>query len=68
MKPINGITTEVKVPTLGNVTPTLHVTWDPNKVKITTKQLQENLRNGDPSIEIVGNEDNHISMESRKCY
>jgi len=62
VKPINGITTEVKVPTLGNVTPTLHVTWDPNKVKITTKQLQENLRNGDPSIEIVGNEDNHISM------
>jgi L-seryl-tRNA(Ser) seleniumtransferase len=24
--------------------------------------LQENLRNGDPSIEIVGNEDNCISM------
>jgi L-seryl-tRNA(Ser) seleniumtransferase len=62
VKPINGITTEVKVPQLGNVTPTLHVTWDPNKVKITTKQLQENLRNSDPSIEIVGNEDNHISM------
>ena len=62
VKPVNGITTEVKVPQLGNVTPTLHVIWDPDKVKITTKQLQENLRNGDPSIEIVGNEDNHISM------
>jgi len=62
VKPINGITTEVKVPPLGNVTPTLHVTWDNTKVKITTKELQEHLRNGNPSIEIVGNEDNHISI------
>jgi len=62
VKPISGITTEVKVPPLGNVTPTLHVTWDKTKVKITTKELQEKLRNGNPSIEIVGNEDNHISI------
>jgi len=62
VKPIKGITTEIKVPPLGNVTPTLHVTWDKTKVKITTKELQEKLRNGNPSIEIVGNEDNHISI------
>lgn len=62
VKPIKGITTEIKVPPLGNVTPTLHVTWDNTKVKITTKELQEKLRNGNPSIEIVGNEDNHISI------
>ncbi len=64
VKPIKGITTEVKVPPLGNVTPTLHVTWDNTKVKITTKDLQEKLRNGNPSIEIVGNGDNHISITS----
>ena len=61
---MNGITTEIKVPTLGNVTPTLHVTWDSSIVKITTKELQERLRNGNPSIEIVGNEEGHISITS----
>jgi len=61
---INGFNTEVKVPALGNVTPTLHVTWDSNKAKLTTKELQERLRNGDPSIEIVGNEEGHISITS----
>ena len=63
IKNINGITTEIKVPPLGNVTPTLHVTWD-NKVKITAKELQERLRNGNPSIEIVGNEEKHVSITS----
>lgn len=61
-KNIPGVTTEVKVPTLGNVTPTLHVTWDKTKLKITTKGLQEKLRNGSPSIEIVNNGDEHISI------
>ncbi len=59
-----GVTTEVKVPALGNVTPTLHVTWDSNKVKITTKELQERLRSGDPSIEVVGNDEGHITITS----
>jgi len=64
IKNINGITTEIKVPALGNITPTLHVTWDISKIKITTKELQERLRNGNPSIEIVGNEEGHISITS----
>jgi uncharacterized pyridoxal phosphate-dependent enzyme len=62
IKSINGITTEIRVPALGNVTPTLHVTWDSDKIKITTKELQERLRNGVPSIEIVNNGDAHISI------
>ena len=62
IKNISGVTTEVKVPALGNVTPTLHVTWDKNKLKLATKDLQEGLRNGDPSIEIVNNGDEHISI------
>ena len=64
VKGINGFNTEIIVPTLGNVTPTLHVTWDGTKIKLTTKDLQERLRNGDPSIEIVGNEEGHISITS----
>ncbi|NNV54068.1 aminotransferase class V-fold PLP-dependent enzyme [Limnovirga soli] len=62
IKNIPGLTTEVKVPTLGNVTPTLHVTWDKTKLKLTTKDLQEKLRNGSPSIEIVNGGDEHISI------
>ncbi len=62
VKNIRGFTTEITVPTLGNVTPTLHVTWDANLVKMTTKELQERLRNGNPSIEVVGNGDAHISI------
>jgi L-seryl-tRNA(Ser) seleniumtransferase len=64
VKGINGFNTEIKVPALGNVTPTLHVTWDSTKIKLTTKELQERLRKGDPSIEIVGNEEGHISITS----
>ncbi len=59
---IVGLSTEIKVPTLGNVTPTLHVSWDKTKVKISSKDLQENLRNGKPSIEIVNGGDEHISI------
>ncbi len=57
-----GLTTETRVPKLGNITPTLHVEWDQAKVKISSKQLQENLRKGNPSIEIVNNGESHISM------
>ena len=61
-KTVKGIRTEVKVPSLGNVTPTLHITWDPSNVKITSKELQERLRSGNPSIEIVHNGETHISI------
>jgi uncharacterized pyridoxal phosphate-dependent enzyme len=59
---IASVQSEIKVPTLGNVTPTLHVTWDISKTKISSTQLQENLRKGNPSIEIVNNGDEHISI------
>ncbi|MEP7374300.1 MAG: aminotransferase class V-fold PLP-dependent enzyme [Chitinophagaceae bacterium] len=62
IKDIAGVTTEIKVPTLGNVTPTLHVTWNNSKVKLTTKDLQDGLRNGNPSIEVIGGGDEHITI------
>ena len=51
VKNIKGITTSVIVPELGNITPTLKISWDPDKIKLTGKALRENLRNGNPSIE-----------------
>jgi L-seryl-tRNA(Ser) seleniumtransferase len=51
VKDINGITTSVFVPQLGNSTPSLKITWDDTKVKLTGKELRDKLRYGIPSIE-----------------
>jgi L-seryl-tRNA(Ser) seleniumtransferase len=61
VKPIQGITTEVHVPPLGNHTPTLRITWD-GKVKLTDKELREALRNSSPSIEVGGGTSNSINV------
>jgi len=61
-KTVNGVTTSITVPALGNVTPTLQITWDALKVKLTGKELQEKLRSGIPSIEIGGVKDNSITV------
>ena len=55
-KSIDGVTTKVSVPPLGNITPTLSITWDETKLKLKPKELQEKLRNGNPSIEVGGGE------------
>jgi uncharacterized pyridoxal phosphate-dependent enzyme len=61
-KSVNGVTTDVTVPELGNHTPTLKVSWDPAKVSIAVKVLQENLRKGNPSIEIMPAENNSLTI------
>jgi L-seryl-tRNA(Ser) seleniumtransferase len=62
VKRVNGITTEIKVPVVANHTPNLHITWDVDKVKLTTKDLQEKMRFGDPSIEIMGGSGNNVAL------
>ncbi len=62
IKPINGVTTSISVPKLGNSTPTLKIAWDNSKIKITNKELQEQLRKGDPSIEVGGGGENFINV------
>ena len=62
IKPINGVTTKVTVPPLGNITPTLGISWDKNIVKMTAKELQEKLRKGNPSIEVGGAQENSINV------
>lgn len=58
-KSVKGVTVDTFAPALGNHTPTLRVTWD--TTKLAPKVLQEALRNGSPSIEVVG-EPTGISM------
>jgi uncharacterized pyridoxal phosphate-dependent enzyme len=62
VKKIQGVTTEVHVPPLGNHTPTLRVSWDDSVVKISEKMLHEALRNGTPSIEVGGGPTNTINV------
>ena len=62
VKPINGITTNVHVPPLGNSTPTLTISWDPNIVKLSTADLQDRLRKGNPSIEVGGAGKNQVNV------
>jgi seryl-tRNA(Sec) selenium transferase len=61
-KAVPGVSTRIYVPKLGNVTPTLEVSWDKNIIKQTGKELQEKLRKGQPSIEVAGGADNSISI------
>lgn len=61
-KKVNGVTTQVTVPPIANHTPALSITWDTSIVKITTKDLQDKLRYGSPSIEVMGKGDNAISI------
>jgi L-seryl-tRNA(Ser) seleniumtransferase len=62
VKPIRGVTAEIKVPPLGNITPTLHISWDPQTVRLTGKDLQEKMRSGEPSIEVGDIQQNHIAV------
>jgi L-seryl-tRNA(Ser) seleniumtransferase len=62
VKKIGGVTTEIRIPPLGNHTPTLHITWDTERIKLADKQLRDALRNGIPSIEVGGGTSNSVSV------
>jgi L-seryl-tRNA(Ser) seleniumtransferase len=62
VKNIDGVKTEVTVPLIANHTPLLNISWDENRVKITRKQLQEKLRAGSPSIEVMGGKNEGINI------
>jgi L-seryl-tRNA(Ser) seleniumtransferase len=61
-KMVNGVNTTITIPTLGNITPTLEVSWDTSIIKMTAKELQEKLRNGNPSIEVMSQKENSINI------
>ena len=50
---IKGVSQEVFVPEIANNTPTLHLSWDSNLIKLSGKQLRDNLWNGNPGIEVM---------------
>jgi len=61
-KKAGNVTTDVTVPPIANHTPYLQIEWDKSYFNITRQQLQEKLRSGNPSIEVMGSTDNSISI------
>jgi len=61
-KSVKGVNVETFAPELGNHTPTLRISWDATKVNLPVKMLQDNLRNGNPSIEIMPGENNTLTI------
>ena len=54
VKKVQGVTTEVIVPPVANHTPSLEISWDRKKVNMTRDEFGKRLRNGNPSIEVIG--------------
>src|SRR5258708_33919910 len=61
-KSVNGVATAVTVPPLGNITPTLAISWDAGKLKLTGKELQEKLRKVSPSIEVGSAQEHGVTV------
>ncbi len=61
-KTVAGVTTDVSVPPIANHTPTLQISWDTDKVKISGTDLLAALSKGNPSIEAYGGGKNSITV------
>jgi L-seryl-tRNA(Ser) seleniumtransferase len=59
---VQGVKTDTYVPPIADHTPTLRISWDTDKVKISGDGLLEELRKGSPSIEAYGGGENSITV------
>jgi L-seryl-tRNA(Ser) seleniumtransferase len=55
---IPGTKPERHVPEIANHVPSLRLSWDQDKIKMTPDELRQKLRDGHPSIETVGGKEN----------
>ena len=51
---IKGVESEIHVPKYANQVPSIRICWNDKKVKITPDEVREQLREGHPSIQTVG--------------
>lgn len=63
-KKVSGVTTSVIVPPVANRTPTLIISWDKNKVKVSRDEFISRLRAGNPSVTVMGGKDESITITS----
>lgn len=59
---VDGVTTRSYVPPLADHTPTLNISWDTNKIKLSGDEMLKKLSEGDPSIEAYGGGINSITV------
>ena len=59
---VNGVSTESYVPPIADHTPTLKISWDTEKIKLSGDGLLEALSNGRPSIVAYGGGKNSITV------
>lgn len=64
VKKIPGVTTSVIVPPVANRTPTLIISWDKNRVKVGRDEFINRLRDGSPSVAVMGGKDESITITS----
>ncbi len=57
MQTIPSVQTEMFVPEVANHVPHLRITWDPQKIEITSAEVQETLSKGEPAIEIFSRDE-----------
>jgi len=54
---IPGINPVTHIPKVANHVPSLRLSWDQEKIKMTPDEMRQKLRSGHPSIETVGGKD-----------
>ena len=54
---VSSVVAEKYIPEVANHVPHVRITWDETLVKISPAQAAEELRHGDPSIEVLGGRD-----------
>jgi uncharacterized pyridoxal phosphate-dependent enzyme len=63
---VPGVTTRTYVPEEGNSYPTLRVMWDEQKFGLTVAQCDQQLRSGEPRIEVLTNNNPSIVAAVRE--
>jgi seryl-tRNA(Sec) selenium transferase len=61
-KKVNGVVPKVTVPPVANVTPTLNISWENDKINLSKDEFLERLRNGNPSIAVMGGGGDSINI------
>lgn len=57
IKKVPDFSVSVYVPPVANHTPTIAISWDSAKIKITTAEIIKKLKDGSPSIEVMPDQD-----------
>jgi L-seryl-tRNA(Ser) seleniumtransferase len=61
-KKVNGVITKVSIPPIANVTPTLNISWENDKINLSKDEFLKKLRNGNPSVAVMGGGGDSINI------